>query len=56
MSLAVAAFNRDKKAYIYVMNKKYGTNVSVSQVDQWRMLLKIGAMSLVQMWLGRTFW
>ena len=30
------AFNRDKKAYVAAMNKKYGTNVSVAQVDQWR--------------------
>ena len=36
MSFDSAAFNRDKKAYVAAMNKKYGTNVSVSQVDQWR--------------------
>ena len=36
MNFDSAAFNRDKKAYVAAMNKKYGTNVSVSQVDQWR--------------------
>ena len=36
MSFDSAQYNRDKKAYVAAMNKKYGTSVNLSQVEKWR--------------------
>ncbi|MFD2826268.1 DUF4097 family beta strand repeat-containing protein [Leeuwenhoekiella polynyae] len=36
MSFDSAQYNKNKKAYVAAMNKKYGTNVNLNQVEKWR--------------------
>ena len=36
MNFDGSAYAKDKKAYVSAMNKKYGTRVSVSEVEKWR--------------------
>ena len=36
MNFDGSAYARDRKAYVAAMNKKFGTSVSVSEVEKWR--------------------